>query len=324
MPMDVQSAEGNFIKIRIAPPNSWLEIISASFQRNFLRVAFRALIRPSFGIQFQRLWVGLLSPLMPGVMDVSRQKILADGVPAEMVTPNGKNEKGVVLYLHGGAYCLGSPQSHRSITTRLAAYSGLSILVPDYRLAPEHPSPAALLDALTCYDFLISSGTPSKQIVIGGDSAGGALAISLSLTLRDRGDSMPAGLVLISPVTDPSISGDSVRSNARVDPMVNEGWIRQGLESYGASPNDSVSNPLTADLRGLPHMLIQVGDQEILMSDSTRFAERAIAHGVECQLEVHEQRWHVFHLQAFYLLSARSALRRLADFTVKCVSGRAR
>lgn len=323
MSSEIPSAEGSLLGARISPPSNRWETISANFQRAFLKLAFRTLIRPPFGIRFQRIWTRLLSPLMPGVMGVRRRKFVANGVPAEMVTPISNTRSGVVLYLHGGAFCLGSPQSHRSITTRLAAYSRLSICVPDYRLAPEHPSPAALHDAIKCYDFLVSSGFSSSQIVIGGDSAGGALAISLALALRDRGDATPAGLMLISPVTDPSISGDSIQKNSSLDPMVNESWIRQGLEFYGASSNDPVSNPLNANLAGLPPTLIQVGEQEILLSDSTRFVERAVSHGVKCDLEVHAQRWHVFHLQALYLLSARNALHKLADYAAQCIDANA-
>lgn len=317
---DHQASTVDFSPIQIAPPSSLVEMVSASFQRNFLKVAFRTLIRPPFGVRFHRFWVGVLSPLMPGVIGVSRTKIVANGVPAEMVALKSVNStSGVVLYIHGGAYCLGNPQSHRSITTRLASYSGLLICVPDYRLAPEHASPAALQDVIKCYDYLIGSGTPSNRIIVGGDSAGGALAISLCLSLRARGDGMPGGMILISPVTDPTISGESIISKVSVDPMVNESWIRQGLAYYQANLNNTENTPLSADLTGLPPTLIQVGDQEILMSDSTRFAERASSKGVNCQLEIYQQRWHVFHLQAFYLLSARNALRSLATFASRCV-----
>jgi cyclohexanone monooxygenase len=315
MPIDVPSAGAASFPTRIAPPGGWLEDASAIFQRAFLRAAFRSLIRPAYGIRFQRWWVAVLSLLMPGVGGVTRTKMVANGVPAEMVSSNSSmGKEGVLLYLHGGAFCLGSPQSHRSITTRLAKYTGLSLCVPDYRLAPEHPSPAALQDAIACYDFLVASGTASNRIIVGGDSAGGALAISLCLSLRDRGGAMPSGLILISPVTDPSMSGESLVSKASEDPMINPGWIQQGTAAYRANLQDAVNTPLSADLSGLPPTLIQVGDQEILLSDSTRFAQRAISHGVQCQLEIHAQRWHVFHLQAFYLASARTALRRMAQF----------
>lgn len=300
----------------VAAPASTVERATASLLRGLLRVSFRTLIGPPFGAKFQRGVVSLLSPLMPGVGGVMRYRDAAGTVPVEIVAPKRGETNGVVLYLHGGAFCLGSPGTHRSITTRLAVESGMPVWVPNYRLAPEHAYPAALDDALACYQALRDKGYAPDRILIAGDSAGGALALSLALALKQRGAPAPAGLLLISPVTDGALSGDSLATRRHADPMIRHGWLEQGLRWYRPAQPD----PLRADLHGLPPMLIQVGDQEVLLSDSTRLAEHATACGVPCRLEVHAARWHVFHLQSFYLRSARDAIRTLASFARVCVA----
>jgi len=190
----------------------------------------------------------------------------------------------------------------------------MPICVPNYRLAPEHPYPAALHDALACYDALRSQGYAAEKIVVAGDSAGGALALALALALRERGDTAPACLLLISPVTDATLSGDTLVSERTHDPMIRRGWLEQGLRWYQAPAGAAEHTPLEVDLRGLPPMLIQVGEHEVLRSDATRLAEHATSCDVPCRIEVHAARWHVFHLQSFYLRSAVEALRTLADF----------
>ncbi|KAB0469160.1 alpha/beta hydrolase fold domain-containing protein [Ralstonia insidiosa] len=300
----------------VSAPEGTVERVTASLLRGLLRMSFRTLIGPPFGARFQRAVVSLLSPLMPGVGGVMRYRDAVGNVPVEIVAPKRGETNSVVLYLHGGAFCLGSPGTHRSITTRLAMESGMPVWVPDYRLAPEHAYPAALDDALACYQALRDKGYTPDRILIAGDSAGGALALSLALALKQRGAPASAGLLLISPVTDGTLSGDSLATRRYADPMIRQGWLEQGLRWYRAAQPD----PLQADLRGLPPMLIQVGDQEVLLSDSTRLAEHAAACGVPCRLEVHAARWHVFHLQSFYLRSAREAIRTLAGFARACVA----
>ncbi|AOJ05308.1 alpha/beta hydrolase [Burkholderia mayonis] len=311
LPGPVGSAGG----IAVAEPEDRLEAISARFLRGLLRTTFRVVVGPPFGVRVQRRAVAALAPLMPGVGGVVRYRETArDAVPVEVVAPKRGEAGGAILYLHGGAFCLGAPRTHRSITTRLAIESGMSVWTPDYRLAPEHPCPAALQDALSCYATLRDQGYAADRIVVAGDSAGGALAIALAITLRDRGDSLPAALLLISPVTDPGLGGETLTSMREDDPMIRRGWLEQGLRWYRAPAGVDAHWPLDADLRGLPPMLVQVGDQEVLLSDALRLAEHAAACGTPCRLEVHAKRWHVFHLQSFYLRSASTAIRTLAGF----------
>ncbi|QNH76669.1 alpha/beta hydrolase fold domain-containing protein [Pseudomonas protegens] len=311
---------------RIAAPRDWLERANAAFLRVFLRVSFKALIGPPRALASQRKIVDQLSWLMPGCLGVKRRSMRLDGLSLQIVEPASTTPKGVILYLHGGAFCLGGPRSHYSVSSRLARDSGCSVWVPDYRLAPEHPYPAALEDCLACYDAIRAQLCPADKLLIAGDSAGGALVLALALALKERGEEIAAGLMLLSPVTDPDLGGASMQSRQEADPMIRRDWLEQALKAYAAPAQAPTHRPLEADLRGLPPMLIQVGDQELLLSDSTRLAERARQSAVACQLEIHEGRWHVFQLQAFYLRSARNALLGLARFARQCLetAGQAR
>ncbi|KVO61461.1 alpha/beta hydrolase fold domain-containing protein [Burkholderia stagnalis] len=309
--------------VAVAAPKGALEALNAGLLRGFLRVGFRSLIGPPFGIGVQRRVVGLLAPLMPGVGGMIRYRTQAGGVPAEVVAPKRGDSGGAILYLHGGAFCVGGPGTHRSVTTRLADESGLAVWTPDYRLAPEHPHPAALDDALAAYAALRAQGHAPSRIVVAGDSAGGALALALAIALRERGEPAPAGLLLISPVTDAALGGETLATRRGDDPMIRRGWLEQGLRWYHGAGAATAHGPLDTDLRGLPPMLIQAGDQEVLLSDSVRLANHALACGVPCRLEVHQARWHVFHLQSFYLRSAREALRTLAGFARERVAATA-
>lgn len=296
--------------VAIPPPAGTVESLQSGFLRNFLRVTFRSLIGPPFGAGFQRAVVSLISPLMPGVGGVLRYRHALGGVSCEVVAPQRGDTGVVMLYLHGGAFCLGSPQTHRSITTRLAREGGITIHVPDYRLAPEHPHPAPLNDVLACYEALLTQGLPAERIVLAGDSAGGALALSLALALKRKGRPLPAAMMLISPVVDATLRTAQAAAASVNDPMLRTGWLEQGLRWHGAPR----WVPEAQDLAGLPPMLIQAGDQELLLADAELLATRARAAAVACTLEVHEARWHVFHLQAAYLASARAALRTMVGF----------
>lgn len=304
----------------IAEPRDGLEVFNAGLLRQLLRLGFRALIGPPRGIATQRRIVDGLSWLMPGCAGVVQSRLHVAGVAVHVLTPHNSGPDGVMLYLHGGAFCLGSPATHRSVTSRLAREAGMPVWVPDYRLAPEQPFPAALEDALACYQALRAQGYAARQILLAGDSAGGSLALALALTLQQRGEPFAAGIVLLSPVTDTTLSGATFTTRQYADPMLRRDWLEQGLRAYAAPAHCLPHSPLTADLRGLPPMLIQVGDQELLLADSTRLAEQALRCGVPCHLQVHGARWYVFQLQAFYLRSARQALRSAAGFARRCLA----
>ncbi|MGY4816431.1 flavin-containing monooxygenase [Pseudomonas chlororaphis subsp. piscium] len=298
----------------VVEPRDGLEVFSAGLLRQLLRLSFRALIGPPRSLAAQRRIVSGLSWSMPGCAGVSQARANVSGVALQVLTPEHTKADGVMLYLHGGAFCLGGPATHRSLTSRLAREAGMAVWVPDYRLAPEHPFPAALEDAMACYQAIRAQGYSAWQILLAGDSAGGSLALALALSLQQRGEPFAAGLLLLSPVTDPTLSGPTLITRQYADPMLRRDWLEQGLRAYAAPADSPLHSPLSADLRGLPPLLIQVGDQELLLADATRLAEHALHCGVACRLEVHAARWHVFQLQAFYLRSARQALRSAALF----------
>jgi acetyl esterase/lipase len=257
---------------------------------------------------------------MPAAKGVKRQRRRTGSVVIELALPDtaataaADASAGAILYLHGGAFCLGSPWSHRGLTTRLARAAGMPVWTPDYRLAPEHPYPAAVDDAAACWDAMLADGLHPEQIVLTGDSAGGALAMALVLRLRARAAALPGGLALLSPLLDLGLSDPGLRARAGEDPMVREAWLRQALAAYACPPDALEHRPLEADLSGLPPLLVQSGADEILLGDALRLAERARACGLACRMEVHDQRWHVFHLQAAQLQSARAAIDAVAAY----------
>jgi len=298
----------------IAPPPGILERAQAVFLRGLLRFTFKTMIGPPFGAALQRAWVNVVSLSVPGRTGVSRQINRESGVPVEITLPESGRSKGVILYVHGGAFCLGSPLTHHGITSHLAFESGMAVWTPDYRLAPEHPCPAGLDDVAAVYRHLLSVGYVSSDIVLAGDSAGASLALALAIQLRNQDQAMPSGVVLISPVTDAALAGPTILSRSKVDPMIRLAWIRQGLRWYGCPDGTATHTPLTTSLQGLPPMLIHVGDQEMLLSDSTRLASHALACSVDCRIEIYLERWHVFHLQSFYLRSSVLAIQSIAAF----------
>jgi cyclohexanone monooxygenase len=307
---------------RVLPPPSRLETVLAFQNRLLLRGLFRPLVGPPLGLRAQRRVVDWMGWLMPAARKVGRELRRIGDLVVEVAVPAAP-EAGAILYLHGGAFCLGSSWTHRGLTTRLALAAGLPVWAPDYRLAPEYPYPAALEDAAACYDAMLASGLRPDQIVVAGDSAGGALAMALLLRLRARGAEMPAAAVLLSPLLDLGLSDPALLTKAEIDPMVRAAWLRQALAAYACPPDAPEHRPLEADLAGLPPLLVQAGTDEILLTDSMRLAERARACGVDCRLEIHEQRWHVFQLQAAQLKSAGAAIDAAGSFAGQRVAAAA-
>ena len=222
-----------------------------------------------------------------------------------------------ILYCHGGGYTSGNLGYSRVLASKLAAATGYEVLTFEYRLAPEHPYPAAIDDAQQAWDYLMHQGYGARDVVLAGDSAGGNLALVLSLRLRDAGRMLPAALLLLSPWTDMTMSGPSYRERADIDPMLTEAYIRAVREAYApdadyASPYLS---PLFADLTGLPPALIQVGSHEILYSDAARLHEQLEAAGIYSRLEVFEDMWHVF--QMFPLKKASQAITNMSHFLLE-------
>ena len=245
------------------------------------------------------------------------ERVCAGGVDAEWVAAPGAKPERVLLYLHGGGYVLGSVASHRGLIARLSAAAGCRALGINYRLAPEHPYPAAIEDATAAYHWLLEQGFEPRHIAIAGDSAGGGLAATTLLALKGEGTPLPAAAVLLSPWIDLEGAGASYESRKHVDPMVRRRQILVQREIYLAGkvgPQDPRVAPLHADLSGLPPLLIQVGDHESLLDDSRSLAERARAAGVDVTLEVWDGMIHVFQLFADELEEGRRAIEAIGAF----------
>lgn len=240
----------------------------------------------------------------------------AGGVPAQWLTPAGATTTRVLLYVHGGGYVLMSAETHRKLVGHIAKAAGCRALNVDYRLAPEHPHPAAVTDAVTAYRWLLAQGIRPQDIAIAGDSAGGGLCLGTALKLRDSGIPLPAALAPLSPWTDMEGTGESLRSRVEQDMIVSPAALTQlsGVFLQGASPRDPYASPLHAELHGLPPTYIQVGDEEVLLDDSVRFAERARAAGVDVTLEVFPEMQHVFQIAAGMLPEADAAIAKLGTW----------
>jgi monoterpene epsilon-lactone hydrolase len=222
------------------------------------------------------------------------------GIPAEKITPIGATPGKVLLYLHGGGHVIGSLKSHRHLVSRLAAAAGITAFHIDYRLAPEHPYPAALEDAVKAYRQILASGIAPGDIVVGGESAGGNLATALLLKARELALPQPAGLYLLSPWLDMTTAGQSYQKVGARDPIITREGIEMVSAAYlGGKPDNPLTSPVRADPTGLPPMLIQVGSEEVLLSDSLTFADHAAMAGVEVKLHVWPEMphaWPLFHV----------------------------
>lgn len=234
---------------------------------------------------------------VPGSSSTTHPLEITSQATSETTADTGAGK--VLLYLHGGGYIVCSPTTHRLMVARICREAGLKALVIDYRLAPEHPFPAAVDDAEAAYRWLLAAGHKPEDIVIAGDSAGGGLTMSLLLTLREHGMPMPAGAALLSPWTDLALTGWTMLTNARRDPMLRLDSASLAVRHYlqDTIPTHPIASSIYADLTGLPPLYVQVGENEILLDDSRRIVSIAQDHGVDASLEVWPGMPHVF--QAF-------------------------
>ena len=247
---------------------------------------------------------------------VTREPVDAGGVSAEWVSAPGAADNGVLIYLHGGAYAVGSVEAYLGLISRLSQAAGTKALGVDYRLAPEHLFPAAVEDAVTAYRWLLSNGADPARIAIAGDSAGGGLVMALLLSLRDAGDPLPAAGVCLSPWVDLECSGESMVTKAPLDPFIQKGRIQARAELYlgGHEARTPLASPLYADLSGLPPLFIHVGSSETLLDDATRLAARAREAGVSVTLEVWDDMTHVWQLFAAILPEGQQSIDGIGAF----------
>ena len=248
--------------------------------------------------------------------DIRIEALSLGGVTTELVAGEKMDRSRAILYIHGGGWVSCSPQTHRAITWRLAHLTGVPVYAVDYRLAPEHPYPAALNDALSAYEALLARGIEAENIVVAGDSAGGNLTLALALLLKEEKKRFPAALVVLSPVTDLTAGGESFKTNANSDVVFTPDLLGRFAPIYAPDTDlkDPFVSPLFGDVSGLPPTLFQVAGSELLLDDSVRMARKMQEAEVDAVLEVWPGLWHVWQLTADALPEAEEALKKIAEF----------
>jgi len=292
-----------------------------SLRCEIVRLAMRWLIKRrnyrKLPLERHRRFASAAERLVPSPPSSIRTvEVDAGGVRAELIATPASDDDRHVLFLHGGGFIIGSPALYRHLTWRVATQARARVLAIDYRLAPENPFPAALDDAVAAYHWLLARGADPRRIAVMGDSAGGGLAFSLMLRLRDEGSPLPSAAVALSPWTDLALTGPSLRLNAVSDPLLNAEDPPHFVADYlaGADPRTPYVSPLYGDLAGLPPTIIQVGSDEVLRDDSVRMAERMRAAGCRVELEIWPRMPHVWHAFVPLIPEARRAIERIGAF----------
>jgi monoterpene epsilon-lactone hydrolase len=274
---------------------------------------YRIILRPEAGVEFARDWLDSVAPIQPLPAGTVAEKITLGGRPAERITVGATVRPRAVLYLHGGGYTLGSIATHRSLAAHLAQQSGAVVFLLDYRLAPEHPYPAALEDTVAAYlDIINNHGFTPEQVGIGGDSAGGGLTAAAARLLIDEHDMTPGALAMLSPLTDPK---DETLPPSR-DLMISQEWLHHSADQYLGDGDAKAPGfaPMHAQLVGLPATLVHVGLEEILRPQVRRFVEKALAAGVEVTYTELKHLWHAGHTQAGVVREAAEAVQAVGEF----------
>ncbi len=269
--------------------------------------------------KIRRLW-DYLGGLMLTAFGVKKTHEEINGLYVEWLTPEDRMDDKLLLYLHGGGYVVGGCDMHRQMVSHIARAGRIQALLPEYRLSPESKYPAAIEDAVGLYRTLLARGTKAENMVLAGDSAGGGLVMATLLSLRDAGEPLPAAAILLSPFLDATASGESMQSRAMQDP-----WFRAEdvarIADYYCEPQqrrDPLVSPVFADVGGLPPLYIQVGDDEILLSDSERIAQKITAAGGEISLEIWPEMWHVFQMFVGKMPESGRAIDKIGDFVRAC------
>jgi acetyl esterase/lipase len=254
--------------------------------------------------------------MMPLPREAEFQGVNAGGVPAEWTSMGTVRQNRVVLYFHGSGFIMGSVKTHRALTAHISRAAGVRVLSVDYRLAPEHPFPAAVEDGTAAYRWLLGNGFAPERIAVAGDSAGGALAVATMLDLKESGAKLPAAGVFMSPVFDCALTGESMETKASADPMLQRDDLAFMFAHYlgPTDPRTPTASPLYGNLEGLPPILIQVGSDEVLLDDSRRFAQRAKEMGVPIELDIWEGMTHVWQMGVGFVPEAQKAVKEIGSF----------
>ncbi|MCY4618269.1 MAG: alpha/beta hydrolase [Chloroflexi bacterium] len=269
----------------------------------------------------EEMRAGMEATSYPATDAATVTPVVANGVPGEWVTVAESDPNRRLLYVHGGGYVIGSAVTHRRLCEDIARAGGCAVLNLDYRLAPEHPFPAAVEDAIEGLKFLQANGPngagAAESTFVAGDSAGGGLTLATLLAARDQGVDQPNAGIGISAWTDLAITGETIQTRADADPLITDSAMVSGMAAQylgDAAADDPLASPLYADYAGLPPLLLQVGDAEILLSDTTRVAEKARAAGVDVVEEVWNEMFHVWHAFAPMLPEGQAAIDRIGEF----------
>lgn len=262
---------------------------------------FQAQQKPPQGVRFEEVDMG--------------------GVPATLALPDAQNSDTVLVYLHGGAYIVGEPAGYRGIGGNYAKLLGARVYIPDYRLAPEHPFPAAIDDGLRAYEWLLEQGIPARKIAFAGESAGGAMVVSVMVAAKQKGLPLPAAGVAISPWANLEHTGASMTNREGLDPLNTKPLLDLLARTFlaGALPNHPLASPVFADVTGLPPILVQIGENELMLSDAIRLASHLAENRVRVNLEVWPQMPHAWHFFQSFLPEAEQALRESARFISETV-----
>ncbi|MEE4250143.1 MAG: alpha/beta hydrolase [Alcanivoracaceae bacterium] len=299
---------------REIPPNT---LRSQRLLASTLRATLKSLMKPMFHPAVPTAWLRagmrVLTSSTLNAAGVRFQPLQLGTVRGEIAAPASPGQQ-AILYLHGGAYCVGSAATHRAITSHLAREASASVFAIDYRLAPEHPFPAATDDALEAYRWLLENGYAGGDIFIAGDSAGGGLTLATALQIRDLSLPAPAGLILISPWADLTHPQKSA-ANQPDDVMLSWTTLEHSAQSYiGDARHEPLASPLLAELHDLPATLIIAGSDEILLNDSEQLYEKLKTADNVVRLSLYQQMWHVFPAHAGLLASANQAISEMADW----------
>lgn len=294
--------------------------LRSKFYRHVTSAYVRRLDVENVDIDATRRRWDLFTKAMPVAPGVAVECTRFADMNAEWYTPEECSKKQVMLYLHGGGYVVGGCDMHRQLVSHIAKAARISAILPEYRLAPENKYPAAVDDCVRAYRALLSSGFSPTDIVVAGDSAGGGLTAATLIALRDAGDPQPAAALLLSPFLDVTASGRSMTTRAAADPWFKPESVRF-IADYYCLPEqhqEPLVSPVFANVEGLPPIYIQVGNDEILLSDSERFADLLKAAGGEVKLEVWPEMWHVFQMFIDKMPESRHAIDKLGAYVRRC------
>ena len=287
-----------------------------SLNKAIIRGASYFLVDEKVPVPVQRKRFESINRIVKDPVNVALSEITVADIPVEVITPPAQSSGLTIIYLHGGAFCVGSPRTHRGITTWMATKLHAKVYVPDYRLAPEHPYPAAVDDCVNLYEHLMEAGVDPSKCIIAGDSAGGNLTLVTLLKLKDAARTLPGAAILYSPWVDLRCNSESYVKKKWRDPMLNGPWLRRMQDYYCPDANllEPYLSPINGDLSGLPPLLVHVGSDEISLDDSLHLERAVRAAGGEIHLKEWAGLWHVYQANAQFLASARLALFETRDF----------